>query len=57
MRKIFAIAGLVASSALGLVIVCLADHRASPAIALIAFATVPGVTQSARAVAMPTTAA
>lgn len=48
-RPAMAVAGLVASTALGLIIVGVACSRESPALAMTAFLTIPVALQSARA--------
>jgi hypothetical protein len=56
MKTIFGILGLTACAATGFALAALAVHRAEPAVALLAFITLPGVIQSARLV-VPTASA
>ncbi|WP_161978159.1 hypothetical protein [Paraburkholderia kururiensis] len=50
MKTIFAILSLTACAATGVALAALAISRAEPAVALLAFVTLPGVVQSARLV-------
>lgn len=52
-RPAMAVAGLVASAGLGLVIVWVACSRESAALAMTAFLTIPAALQSARALLPP----
>lgn len=56
MKTIFGLLGLTACAASGVALAALATYRAEPAVALLAFITLPGVIQSARLV-VPTASA
>lgn len=50
MKTVFGLLALTACAATGFALAALGIHRAEPAVALLAFITLPGVIQSARLV-------